>query len=103
MHWQGEFDSLRRTVHGQQRLIEQQGQHIEAQQRRLETLESWPGYTPSRSQEDGNLAGYDCGFVIAGLGGDFDTRGAKFRTKIGSCPPSNSCSYQQHQLGALSC
>ena len=84
MDWQKEFESLRRTVQDQQRIIEQQGQHLDAQRSRLDAIEDWPGYPRSSNLDNGNVVGYDGGFVNAGPGGDLDTGDARFRMRIGS-------------------
>ena len=82
--WQEELDSLRRMVNDQQGVIAQQGQHLEAQQVRLDALEGWPEYAPTSNLDDGNIVGYDGGFVNAGPGGDLDSGDAQFQMRIGT-------------------
>jgi len=74
--WQGEFESLRRTVEGQQLTIEQQAELLADQQGRLDTLESSDVEPPAGEE----VGGYDGGFVLSDGGGS----DSKFRMRIGS-------------------
>ncbi len=82
-NWQEEFSSLRETVHQQQRVIEQQGRWIEAQQRQLDNL-ALASDTPRSSGHHGITAEYDGGFVFASRGDGLGKSYERFMMRIGS-------------------
>jgi hypothetical protein len=81
--WQEEIESLRRAYDEQQRLIERQGQHLAAQQTRLEELEQSRRNSQFDPQVNGGGVDYSGGFVLAGPV-DVETTEPQFQMRIGT-------------------